>query len=162
MKNIEALSISEQVKTYQSITATTHFIFVYPEKASKNDVRVFFSVVPLAEIEPFFVAGKQSGATTYKPRFRATTTDKHVLEAQYGKHYLCMTSELDTYLAACREAANCKPSKLNRGHAAEYALCERVFDCAWESIELDKPHTVAGDISANGNEYQVKYVGGWL
>ena len=155
-------TINEQIANYQAITATTHFIFVYPEKSTKQDARVFYSVVPVADIAPYFTARRPSGSTVQRPRFVASTTNKHSLEARYGREYLCMTSELDTYLAQCRDMADCKPSKLNRGHACELALCEQVFGVEWEHIDLDKPHTVAGDISINGYEYQVKYVGGWL
>lgn len=151
-----------KVQTYVNETATTHFVFVYRERGNNDNTRVFASVVPVAEIEPFFRLEKTSGShgNNLKPRFRATTSIKHQLENVYGRIYLGTLNELNNAVETVRNMVSCKPSKINRGHGAEYLLC-KLWNAEFHT-ELDTPHTVSGDISLNGYEYQVKYEGGWL
>ena len=150
------------VQAYINETATTHFVFVYRERGNNDNTRVFASIVPVSEIEPFFRLENTSGShgKQQKPRFKATISVKHQLENKYGRIYLCTLKELNDAVSSVREMVTCKPSKINRGHGAEYVLC-KMWNAEFHT-ELDTPHTVSGDISINGYEYQVKYEGGWL
>lgn len=160
MTNMDATTY-ENIKFdgYVAETNGTHMVFGYPETSNKN-ARVFFSIVPMKESRPFFKAVMHHGDFQKKLRFGATKTDQHTLECKYGRHYLCTMNELDEYLAKARAMVTCNPNKLNHGHAFELALCELVFNCAWENKDLDKPHTKAGDITVGAYEYQCKFKAG--
>ena len=149
-------------QTYISETATTHFIFGYREHGNNPQTRVFVSIVPVNEIEPFFrletTSSKHGGQQ--KPRYRATTSIKHQLENRYGRIYVGTLAELEAARDTVRAMVDCKPAKINRGHGLEYILCQ-MWGAEFHT-DLDTPHTVSGDISINGREYQVKYEGGWL
>lgn len=147
--------------TYRMNDATDVFAVAYTDvnkPADGHPVRV--SLIPADEMGAYLTTSRKSsshgGGTVL--RFRPTVTYKVDMRNRYGAVTICTYGELVETLNAMRAVAH-KPRKLNLGHAVEYILCKR-WGLEWELD--DTPHTVKGDITLDGVEYQVKWQGASL
>lgn len=153
---------------YANATATDFFAACFTDCH-----RVYMSIVPVADMGAYLKVGRKSsshgGGTVL--RYKPDTTQKLDMRNRYGA--VCIATE--TELTATRDmlrdmAANgeivdaytgrtVKPSAINNGHACEYIIAAR-WGVEWEFDNA--PHTVKGDLTVDGVEYQVKFTNATL
>ena len=141
--------------------ATDVFAVAYTDAskpANNHPVRV--SLIPADDMGAYLTTSRKSSSHGggLVLRFRPTNTYKVDMRNRYGAVTICTYGELVETLENMRAASD-KPRKLNLGHAVEYILCER-WGVEWELD--DTSHTVKGDITLDGVEYQVKWQGASL
>ena len=159
---------------YAHDTATTHFALAYTEKNKPtNDAPVYVSVIPTDETVNYLITDKKSSSHGGGDvlRFKPTVTQKFDMYSRFGRFELAsferVCSVLDMLkmqatngeLVSAETGKTVKPAALNRGHAIEWLLCER-WDIEWSFDNAS--HKLQGDITCNGNEYQVKFQGASL
>ena len=147
--------------TYRTNDATDVFAVAYTDvckPANSHPVRV--SLIPADDMGAYLTTSRKSSSHGggLVLRFRPTNTYKMDMRNRYGAVTICTYGELVETLENMRAVAH-KPRKLNLGHAVEYVLCER-WGVEWELD--DTSHTVKGDITLDGVEYQVKWQGASL
>ena len=164
----------ELFSDYAADTATTFFALAYTDRNKPaDDAPVFVSVVPTAETVNYLITDHKSSSHGGGEvlRFKPTVTQKYDMRARFGRFELATFERVNAVLAMLKEQAasgelvsaetgkNVKPSALNRGHAIEWLLCERwAIEWAFDNAS----HKMQGDITANGEEYQVKFQGASL
>ena len=146
---------------YRMNDATDVFAVAYTDlrkPANNHPVRV--SLIPADDMGAYLTTSRKSSSHGggLVLRFRPTNTYKMDMRNRYGAVTICTYGELVETLENMRAASD-KPRKLNLGHAVEYVLCER-WNVEWNLN--DTPHTVKGDITLDGVEYQVKWQGASL
>lgn len=159
---------------YKSETATTFFALAYTEKSKPtNNAPVFVSLVPTDDTVNYLITDHKSSSHGGGEvlRFKPTVTQKVDMHARFGRFELatfervCAVLEMLKAQAASGELVsaetgkNVNPRAINRGHAIEWLLCER-WGLAWDFDNAS--HKTQGDITANGEEYQVKFQGASL
>lgn len=146
---------------YLPVTATDVFAVAYTDvckPAASHPVRV--SLIPADDMGDYLTTSRKSSSHGggLALRFRPTVTYKVDMRNRYGAVTICTYGELVETLENMRAVAH-KPRKLNLGHAVEFVLCKR-WGLEWELD--DTSHTVKGDITLDGVEYQVKWQGASL
>lgn len=146
---------------YRINDATDVFAVAYTDvykPAASHSVRV--SLIPADDMGVYLTTSRKSSSHGggLVLRFRPTNTYKVDMRNRYGAVTICTYGELVETLENMRAASD-KPRKLNLGHAVEYVLCKR-WGLEWELDDIS--HTVKGDISLDGVEYQVKWQGASL
>lgn len=146
---------------YRINDATDVFAVAYTDvykPATSHSVRV--SLIPADDMGVYLTTSRKSSSHGggLVLRFRPTNTYKVDMRNRYGAVTICTYGELVETLENMRAVAD-KPRKLNLGHAVEYVLCKR-WGLEWELD--DTSHTVKGDITLDGVEYQVKWQGASL
>lgn len=164
----------ELFNDYTRETATTAFALAYTEKSKPTpNAPVFVSIVPTAETVNYLITDRKSsshgGGNVL--RFKPTVTQKWDMYQRFGRFELATFERVCSVLDMLKEqAANgelmsaetgkaVNPKAINRGHAIEWLLCER-WGLVWAFDNAS--HKTAGDITANGEEYQVKFQGASL
>lgn len=150
---------------YIADDATNVFAAAWTWKSTPADNDdVFVALIPRDEFVDYLTTGrastKKGGAE--KLRYRPTNSQKCDMLARYEPFKLCTFAELMAALDDVRAACpHIKPTKFNKGHALEWALCKR-WGIEW-SYDGDAPHSIAGDITlSDGTEVQVKFQGASL
>lgn len=146
---------------YRANDATDMFAVAYTDMRKPADTHpVRVSIIPADEMGAYLTTSRKSSSHGGGQvlRFRPTNTYKVDMRNRYGAVTVCTYGELVETLENMRAVAD-KPRKLNLGHAVEYVLCKR-WGLEWELD--DTSHTVKGDISLDGVEYQVKWQGASL
>ena len=151
----------EMFAAYRMTDATDVFAAAFTDLSKPRPTDpVRLSLIPADYMGEYLTisrkASKRGGGAVL--RFRPSNTYKVDIRNRWGVVTLCTYGELVETLENMRAASD-KPSKLNLGHAVEYKLCER-WDVEW--ILDDTSHTVKGDITVDGVEYQVKWQGASL
>jgi len=153
---------------YRMNDATNYFCAGYPERANDN-ARVFVSIIPADEMGAYLTLGKKSsshggGAVI---RYQPTTSQKVDMQNRFGAFAVCTVAELKAKTAELKESARngeivsattgkqVKAGALGNGHALEWYICQR-WGIEWEFDNAS--HTICGDITKDGVEYQVKYI----
>lgn len=152
----------ELFNDYARETATTFFALAYTEKSKPTqDAPVFVSIVPTAETVNYLVTDKKSSSHGGGEvlRFKPTVTQKVDMRARFGRFELATFERVENTLTMLRETVNVNPRAINRGHAIEWLLCER-WGVEWAFDNAS--HKTQGDITTNGEEYQVKFQGASL
>lgn len=165
---------AELFKNYETSTATTFFALAYTEKSKpENNAPVFVSLVPLHETVNYLITDKKSSSHGGGEvlRFKPNVTQKVDMRARFGRFELASFARVCEVLETLKTQAasgeiksattgkNVNPSAINRGHAIEWLICER-WGINWEFDNAS--HKTQGDITANGEEYQVKFQGASL
>lgn len=146
---------------YRMNDATDVFAVAYTDVCKPaNNFPVRVSLIPADDMGAYLTTSRKSSSHGggLALRFRPTNTYKVDMRNRYGAVTICTYGELVETLENMRAVAD-KPRKLNLGHAVEYVLCER-WGLEWELD--DTSHTVKGDITLDGVEYQVKWQGASL
>lgn len=154
-------TVATMFANYRMNDATDVFAVAYTDvckPAASHPVRV--SLIPADDMGAYLTVSRKSSSHGggLVLRFRPTNTYKLDMRNHYGAVTICTYGELVETLENMRAASD-KPRKLNLGHAVEYILCKR-WGLEWELD--DTSHTVKGDITLDGVEYQVKWQGASL
>lgn len=146
---------------YRMNDATDVFAVAYTDMSKPaNNHPVHMSLIPADDMGAYLTTSRKSSSHGggLVLRFRPTNTYKVDMRNRYGAVTICTYGELVETLENMRATSD-KPRKLNLGHAVEYVLCKR-WGLKWELD--DTSHTVKGDITLDGVEYQVKWQGASL
>ena len=152
----------ELFNDYARDTATTFFALAYTEKTKPApNAPVFVSIVPVMDTVNYLITDRKSSSHGGGEvlRFKPTVTQKVDMYARFGRFELATFEQVENTLAMLRTTVSVNPKAVNRGHAIEWLLCER-WGIEWAFDNAS--HKTQGDITANGEEYQVKFQGASL
>ena len=160
--------LKQMFKEYRTNDATDFFLLGAPV-VNNDNAAVRVAVVPADDGADFMTIGHKSsshgGGNVI--RYQPTVSQKYDMWARFGWFEVCTVGELKAKTAELKALARegqiisattgkqVKAGALGNGHALEWYICKR-WGIEWEFDNAS--HTVCGDISKDGIEYQVKYV----